>query len=1776
MDKQELQRLNTLKNIFPEESWPWAISALMRSPQIWDRLDSVEFSQLLVNGIGVEPSEWTPGRIGSIQGEQDSSEEISWPIDSFEDLSANIKQKVHQIYQESGEQPVSSGDLSEAFWLSLALWGEKASGKSWREIISQYLAKTNWEFPLVILLDLVNDQIDFLRVFDPDLAFQVLLSNPISPPVLADILVRIMESLEISDLEKWLKTIQKEVPDLSELIAQSLLEKLELDSSSLQELLVLSVLNQLAGKSETALELLELASDRNQKLQGKLSINLNKVRTKLVEPRANDRGWQELKSSISDQTGLGENIEDVAAIIRSLVEKEHLAAAGDLISKLPEPLPEHPDLYLALAEFARIQNQPLRAKQFAVDALEKSLVDPAPPEGLSKILHQLGLFGQSARAAQKYLEKYPNHLSSHLDNVEALRSLGNYADAAKAAQILTVLYPQEVDLQRKLADYLEEAEVWKEALEIRSKVLSKMQLAKETQAGLEPYLPLEDLKLFANCALKAGQPNRAISACNQILAQDPENSRALSFKGKSLCVLDQIDEGLAHLNRAVELNPDIEETWINLAECHLEANSDGQALQILKSGLTSTSSRAKILMMIGHIETKNHNHSKALEKYQQAAASAGTEGLHQKSIYEIQLGEGLSYYELGHHDQARNILKELNERFPGNSRANYIYGKLLLETGDAQGALPYFVQIVDQDPTEAEPYLYYADALLRVGGNTESAIIALGKALTVDPANEIALVLLAEAKIASGNHKEALNNFQKARESSLQNDPTWAPRISAGLGKTALALGEIETAIASLKDGQDRYPRDLNLTKTLAEAYQAGDLTSNALDTARKAAEIAPQDPDNLAWVAEFTLGLGSPEEGISALKKLIRLNPGKVSSHLLLGKAQASAGDENGAVESLMEISELEDTLPADLLTAGNVLIQLGHYRKGLKSLAKAINICGANPEPSPLLPKIWSAQSAAYEMADDPQKALELLDQAISAELDRPEWRIQKADLLIRQDRYQAAIASLSNALDLSPEEPALHTKMAGIQSQIASYEEAFHHAQEALTGYQNEPQPEPDKIGKALALAADLACATLRTDLAIKLLSSLDPSQIQQGNPLSKSDLNSYCLAAELALDHNQEVKAAEISNLLVSREADHPRVNILQARILNRQGNLQAALEIYKSAADRWHQVDLSEKSFSTAVELSLGITALELHCWKEAFSHFHHAAEVAPKEKRTLIGLTKFYIQRAETQRLTDTLKVINRSPGINSTSNEVYKSFLGCINGLSSLDVDPDLVSGLLIRGKAVFTPNQGSADALKEISKTPEEIAAVIGAYRSCRQMVFASQIAMENLNQLGEDSRLDTQINLALLRSKPKSAFKAASSALEAARRSNDPQVPIYFVGLALAAKRVDDSETAEESINKALQFWDDEPHWYALAAEMTADYSRAIEYYQKAIELEPEYGGHFLAMGKRHLRAKQALSAVKSFEKAISINPDRVDAWIQRALGKQALHKMTEALYSVNQAIALAPEHKEARKTAALLTFENGSYRESEKHLVSLLGQDPHDTDLLVLFAKTLTAQKQYDHAFRVIDKAISLEDESLELELQRASMIKQVEGPSAAIDELRIIGSRYPDRYPLVVELVSTLSEAGEIEQAIRTAQDVLVSEENGHSRDQKAHLYLLTGRLLRKSGQLDQAVHHLHKANKLVDPNYLAVLELGRVHQDRRQYEKALEQIDRAISIAPDESEGYYQAGRVLKDLKRFDQAERMLRQASKLAPYDLKIHRQLGVVVTLNLVHGDSRKEVRV
>ncbi|MCK4800952.1 MAG: tetratricopeptide repeat protein [Anaerolineales bacterium] len=1776
MAKQELQLFNALKDIFPEESWSWAIPSLRRTSQIWGKLGADGFLQFLVQEIGKEPTNWTPGRIAAMELNRETSHEVIWPIRSFSDLSAELRHQVYKTYQEYGNSTDQLLDLDQAFLLTLALLGERSSGKTWQEIINQLSPLTSWISPLTFLFNCVEEQQEFIQALNPDPGMQILFSTPLDPAARVEFLSRILSPMDASSQEIWLKALLKEVPELAPKVARVLLIEHKPEPSNIQESVTLSLLNQLAGNTEAALNLLKEASDQNQKLHGKLAANLNKVRNDLQQPEVNDETWQELTAAIGKPSSLDENVGEIADIIRSLLDNKYYEAAGDLIDKLQDPLPEHPELLSALAEYALSQNQKTRAGQLALLALERTDQVNTPPANLSSILLQADLPEESVQASELYLAKHPNHLPTHYTYAEALSRTGDYSSAAKQAQIASVLNPQDLRLHRELANYLEQAESWKEALEVRSGILSKLQSLKEAKSHPEPYLPEGDLLSFAGCALAAQQGKRAVTACNQILEQDPDNSKAHAIKGKSLISLEHQNEGFAHINRAIELSPNLEDPWIALAECQLESNAPDQAIQTLKSAATAASTHARVFLKLGQIQSINNHQSEALESFQNASAASEVDIIDPKTNFEIQYGLGYSYYRLGHHEQARTTLKDLQKRYPANGKTNSIYGKLLLDMDEPLEALPYLAQVVDQKPPAVDPYLQYADAHLRIGTNPKAAAEVLEQALLIDPENEIAFVLLGEAHAAEGDYQQAITSFQKVQDTSLRTDPAWSPRISRGLGISALELGQTETAIASLKEGNEQYPRDLALIRSLAEAYQAANLTPNALDSAKRATEVAPHDVENLSWVAEFTLSLGTPEHGISALKELIRIKPDHHTAYILLGKAHASAGNEKEASASLARVLKFDDILPEELIQAGEELIKLGNLDTGMKCLLKAANICEANPAPSPLLPKIWSHLAAGQEMNGDPKKALDLLDQAISAELDQPSWRIQKADLLLRQDRFQAAIASLSNALDLCPDDPELHAKIARVQQQVSSYEEAFYHAQEALVGFQSEPTYRIEKYAEALKFAADLASATLKNDQAESILSNLVLDQLQNDKKHLQAHLHSLCLMGEIALNQNQEVKAAEISNLLISQEFDHPRVSALQARILNRQGCQEEARERFEQATETWHKQPAGKKSFSTAVEIAFGVTAQELHQWDEAVTHIQHAADLNPTEKRVVYELAQAYVKRAEARRFSEALKAICRAPDQRALSNEVSESFQECIQVLQQLEIDPQIVGNLKTRGEAVFSPNQETAEKLKAVAETPEELAALIAAYQHCRQKVIASQSALDALTYLGENAFLDAQIALALLKTKPETSFKAACSALEVAKKSNTSQIPLYFVLHSLAAKQIDDLLSAEESIQKALQIWDNEPRWHALAAEMSLDYSEAVSLYHQAIDLEPNFSGHYLALGKLHLKSNQPLPAIKSFEKAISINPDFIDAWIHLSLSKRAVHRMPEALASINQALSLAPDHKETRKTAALLTFENGSYRQSENHLVSLLGQDPHDTDLLALFARTLSAQKQPEQALRVIDKAISLEEDTLNLRLQRAGMIKEMSGLQAAIDELRIIGSHYPDQFPLVLELVSTLAEAGEVDQAVQTAQEVLQNDEIGYTRNQKAHLHLFAGRLLRKTGQLDQAVHHLHKAKKLVDPNYEAAIELGRVHHDRRQYELALDQISKAIEIEPQEPEGYYQAGRILKELKQFDRAERMLRKASKLAPHDLKIHRQLGVLVTLNLVHGEPKKEPMV
>ncbi len=1768
MAEQDPSLINALIAIFSKSTISWVIPALRREPAVWSELSQPEFLQAVQEQLGNQETDWTPTRIGLLAVALDTKEALPWPITSFKAFSPEISQRVVETYRAVSEDHLPLTRLSDLTCLGLSLWGERESGKTWQDLITNNKLTKTWRAALTCTFDLVSKPLDFLKALPASSAIHILFSQPRTPQNREDALLKYLPCLDPGQQVAWLRCLQTEQAAMTRNLAQRLVQQSNGQPKGIQETILRAELHQLAGDSQQSLHLYQQASQLNHQLQRTLSANLNKITAGISTDPLEEEGWRELLDLIQNRDEIDHHGDEIAEVIHTLLKQGHLEAADQLISALNDPLPQHPALLTAMAAFAKQEQADTKAGELALLALEKTNQSQFLPQRLPPLLLEIGLAAESMEISRKLLEEHPNHIPTLESFAEALHRVGNHPEAARKAEIVCLLKPEDLSCQKQLAWYLEQADMWDQALEVRSRILGSQPQAKQENT---PVLPADDLLAFANCANQSGHQKRSAAAAGQVLHQHPEDGRAHAILGKSLIAMDRQEEGFHHLEKAVARAPELEESWISLANALAADGKTNRAKKTLQMGIKAAQKHAKLHFTLGQLHAQQGALADALNEFQKAQEEIEDHEGDHKAAAKIICSLGQTYFELGHLEKAHQTLKNLHKKYPEYQDGNLLFGQVLLASDQPGAALPYLEKAVEGKPNNPDPFLYFADAQLRLKINPAAAEDALQKALEMDPDNHQAIALMGEAQSAGGDLQKALITFQKALETPLNRDPSWGPRIMLGLGNTALGLEKTDTALATLKEAHTQFPDHLGLIRSLAEAYRSAELPNHSLELIHKATETAPDKSEILSWIADFSLTIDAPEEAVGALEKLIKIHPTHHAYYLQLGKAQAAAGREQKAIASFSLLAKQEDVDPEFLYQAGELLIKLGELDPGINSLFKAASIAESSPDHSDLLPKINARISTAYELNGESQQALRLLDKAIEADLENPSWRVQKSDLLVKMEKYQAAIASLENALELRPKDPRIHYKMAQLFSKIDPLEKALNHAQEAVSGYLAGGEVQDSQLFEAAALAADLAAGKLKNDQADQILSSVEFSACEDQQGLDTADLHALCLKAELALDQQEEVEAAEIGNQLVSCAASHPRVMTLQARILSRQGNLQEAQTILKEAILKHKEKQHLYQRYPSATEVSFGKTARELNLYGEALLHLQHAVRYAPCEYRALVNIIETLIERAETYRFSNSLRIVHHTPPLEAISSDAWKLFASSLQSLEQNGYSPALITQYQKRGKAAFTPNLETAQALQTSATGLDEKAAVIAALRHCRQLNLAAETALDELDHLGESAVLDAQIALATLKLKPEISAQAAKAALKTAKKQQQPLVPSYCILLAMVEYQRGNLDLAAEAANSALEIWPDEPRWYALAAEIALHPDQSIPYLEKAIQLEPGFAGHYLALGKAQLTGKKLAEAVTSLEEAVSLNEDLLEAWLLLAESHRQLKAYQQALDCTAKVLSIADEHLPARKAAAKICLERGDFNTAERHLITLLGQDAHDTEAMLLLAKALAAQKQTDQALKIVDKALSLAEDDLDLALERISLLKTLQGPYAAIDALRMTSSRFPDEFRLMKNLVDLLAEAGETAQAIRTAQEILQQGQIGHTLQQKGQLQLTTGRLLRSAGQLDQAVHYLHQAKKVENVSYEAALELGRVHQDRRQYEQALDQIQKAIQISPQDAEAYYQAGKVLKELKQYERAERMLRHAAKLAPHDLKIHRQLGVLVTLNLVHGDPK-----
>jgi tetratricopeptide (TPR) repeat protein len=87
------------------------------------------------------------------------------------------------------------------------------------------------------------------------------------------------------------------------------------------------------------------------------------------------------------------------------------------------------------------------------------------------------------------------------------------------------------------------------------------------------------------------------------------------------------------------------------------------------------------------------------------------------------------------------------------------------------------------------------------------------------------------------------------------------------------------------------------------------------------------------------------------------------------------------------------------------------------------------------------------------------------------------------------------------------------------------------------------------------------------------------------------------------------------------------------------------------------------------------------------------------------------------------------------------------------------------------------------------------------------------------------------------------------------------------------------------------------------------KAIEAYQQALHINPEYPEIWYNLGNMYLRSGDNAKAMQAFDQAIRIYPDYAKAYCSRGLTYSNLGKYNRSIYDYNKAIELNPEYAKA---------------------------------------------------------------------------------------------------------------------------------------------------------------------------------------------------------------------------------------------------------------------------
>ncbi|NDC63086.1 MAG: hypothetical protein EBZ59_03675 [Planctomycetia bacterium] len=401
----------------------------------------------------------------------------------------------------------------------------------------------------------------------------------------------------------------------------------------------------------------------------------------------------------------------------------------------------------------------------------------------------------------------------------------------------------------------------------------------------------------------------------------------------------------------------------------------------------------------------------------------------------------------GDFDEAVNVAAELvgfnvstrefdpdRKPFPGASEAYLILATIMDEKlKDPEATTTALEQLVRNNPDEPQGWLAMA-RWTRHRGDLKAAARSAAKAMELSPDDPVPLMIACEVALASQDFERAAELSRKGLEQFSSDDRMY--RTGAAV---ALQLQKPDEAIALLQRGLEKLPDSPPLLMMLADAVlQKGDIPQVESIVSTLRSRVGDSNP--MVNLLEARV-LMAKQHWLQAKQKLESLRPLVAESaeatrqiDLFLGQCFEQLGQFDEQLEANRRVLNDDVTSLAARVGAAAALAASGKTEEALEEFELVAS--SFPPERLATFPQVWSpllqlrvaAQMKRPESDRDWSQVDGLIDQLQeSKDISDTQLALLRADVLVRKEETDSAIALLAKAVQASPADAQLQSASA-----------------------------------------------------------------------------------------------------------------------------------------------------------------------------------------------------------------------------------------------------------------------------------------------------------------------------------------------------------------------------------------------------------------------------------------------------------------------------------------------------------------------------------------------------------------------------------------------------------------------------------------------------------------------------------------------------------------------------------------------------------------------------